>query len=75
MNGCQVSQQREQVIVLHCVQLVCTCTWMDDELMVSMDAVVRGELVVHRAALMQNACCPESNLRRKQPSNLLAVQF
>ena len=38
-------------------------TWMDDELMVSMDAVVHGELVLYRTALMQYACHPESNLR------------
>ena len=57
----QISQQKEKVVVLHCVPLV--CTWMDDELMVSIiDAVMRGELVVNRAALMQYACCPESHL-------------
>ena len=38
-------------------------TWMDDELMVSMDTVVRWELVVNRAALMQYACHPVINLR------------
>ena len=55
----QVSQQRERV-VLRCILLV--CTWIDNELIVSMDAVMRGELVVHHAALMQNACHRESNL-------------
>ena len=49
----QVLQQRENVVVLHRVPLV--CTWMDDELMVLMDAVVHGELVVNCAALMQYA--------------------
>ena len=49
------------------------CTWMDDEFIVSIDAVVCGELVVHCAALMQNACRLESNLCQRQPSNLLAV--
>ena len=58
----QISQQKEKVVVLHCVPLV--CTWMNDELMVSiMDAVVHSELVVNRAALMQYACRPESHLR------------
>ena len=51
------------------------CTWMDDEFIVSIDAVVCGELVVHCAALMQNACHPESNLCQRQSSNLLAVHF
>ena len=36
-------------------------TWMDNELIVSMAAVVRGELVVHRTALMQYACRPETS--------------
>ena len=65
--------QREKVIVLHFVPLV--CTWMDNEFIVSIDAVVRDELVVYRAALIQNACRPhaESNLRQRQPSNFLAV--
>ena len=71
----QFSQQREKVAVLHCVPLVHVYNWMDDEFDISMDAVVHGKLVVYHAALMQNACCPESNLRRRQPSNLLAVQF
>ena len=69
------SQQREKVIVLHCVPQVCIYTWMDNEFIVSMDTVVRGELVVHCAALMQNACRPESNLCWRQPSNHLAVRF
>ena len=56
----QVSQLSEKVN--DCVPL--EYTWMDNELIVSMDAVVHGELVVHRAALMQNACHPEST----QPS-------
>ena len=64
----QVSQQREKVVVLHCVPLV--CTWMDNELMVSMDAVVRGEFVVNRAALMPYASSREQPSR--QPANLLA---
>ena len=68
----QVSQQREKVVI-HCVLLV--RTWMDDEFIVSMDAVMRGELVIHCAALMQNACRPESNLLWRQPYNLLEVQF
>ena len=59
----QVLQQREKVVVLHCILLV--CTWMDDEFIVSMDAVVRGKLVVHHTALMQNSCRPESNLRQR----------
>ena len=58
--SCQVFQQREKVVVLHCVLLV--CTWMDDEL-VLMDAVVHGEIVVNCAALMQYACRPEQTLR------------
>ena len=58
-----------KVVVLHCVPLV--CTWMDDELMVSIDAVVHGELVVNRADLMQYACHPEQPLRPLS-TNLLA---
>ena len=64
MNGLvhvNFHSREKKVVVLHCVPLV--CTWMDDVLMVSMDAVVRGELMVNCTALMQYACCPESNLR------------
>ena len=45
MNGrvqVKFHSKRENVVVLHCSAGV---TWMDDELMVLMDAVVRGELV------------------------------
>ena len=61
MCSSQVLQQREKVVVLHCVPLA--CTWMDNELMALIDVVLHGELVVNRATLMQYACRPEQPSR------------
>ena len=59
----QVLYSREKKSLFYTVFRWCMCTWMGDELMVLMDAVVHGELVVNRVALMQYACCPEQPSR------------